>query len=127
MSEIERIVDQMRRSWGGDAWHGPSLSELLEGVDASKAAAHPLPGAHSIWELVLHIATWDGIVTRRLKEWTGIEPSDAENFPAVTSKTDGAWKSSRESLEIAHRELEEVGSSWPEGHLGETVPGKPYS
>jgi uncharacterized damage-inducible protein DinB len=127
MSEIQRIVDQLKRSWGGDAWHGPSLSELLAGVDAAKASAHPLAGAHSIWELVLHIATWDRIVTRRLREWSGVEPTAAENFPAVTVMSDAAWKAARESLAGAHHDLEEAVSSWPEDHLGETVPGKPYS
>lgn len=127
MNEIERIVDQMKRSWGGDAWHGPSLSELLAGVDAEKAAARPLSGAHSIWELVLHITTWDRIVTQRLKEWRGIEPSDAENFPAVTSKTDEAWQNARKGLERAHHDLEDAASSWPEGRLNDRVPDKPYS
>jgi predicted enzyme related to lactoylglutathione lyase len=47
MSEIGRIVDQMRKSWGGGAWRGPSLSELLAGVDAAKASAHPVAG-HSL-------------------------------------------------------------------------------
>ncbi len=127
MSEIDRIVDQLKRSWGGDAWHGPSLSELLADVDAAKAAAHPVAGAHSIWELALHVATWDRTVANRLKEWNGRDPSDAENFSEVKDTTEAAWKSARETLASAHRELEEAVSSWPEDHLGETVPDKPYS
>ena len=121
MSEIDRIVDQLKRSWGGDAWHGPSLSELLADVDAAKAAAHPVAGAHSIWELALHVATWDRTVANRLKEWNGRDPSE------VKDTTEAAWKSARETLASAHRELEEAVSSWPEDHLGETVPDKPYS
>ena len=41
------------------AWHGPSLLELLEDVDAATAAAKPIPNVHSIWELLLHVAVWD--------------------------------------------------------------------
>lgn len=29
MTEIERIEDQMRRSFTGEAWHGPAVDELL--------------------------------------------------------------------------------------------------
>ena len=127
MNEIQRIVDQLKRSWGGEAWHGPSLSELLADVDAAKAAAHPVGGAHSIWELVLHLATWDRTVAGRLREWHGRDPSDSENFPTVAATTESAWKAARESLASAHRDLEEAVSTWPDDHLGETVPNKPYS
>ena len=33
----------------------PLCLEVLEGVSAEAAAAHPVAGAHSIWELVLHL------------------------------------------------------------------------
>ena len=39
MNEIERIVDQLRRAFEGDAWSGPSVLELLAGVAAEQAAA----------------------------------------------------------------------------------------
>ncbi len=72
-------------------------------------------------------ATWDRTVAGRLREWHGRDPSDAENFPAVAATTESAWTAARDSLANAHRELEEAVSSWPEDHLGEIVPGKPYS
>ena len=61
MSEIARLADQVRRAFEGDAWHGDSIKELLAGVTAATAAARPIKNAHSIWELVLHIAAWDEI------------------------------------------------------------------
>ena len=127
MTETERIVDQLRRSWGGDAWHGPSLSELLTGVDAAKAAARPIPGTHSIWELVGHITTDYRTVASRLKEWHGRDPSDAENFPPVADASEKAWSAAREALARAQRDLEATISSWPESRLNDQVPDKPYS
>ena len=55
MSELDRIRNQFRRAFEGEAWHGPSVLALLDGVTAQQAAAYPIPGAHSIWELVLHL------------------------------------------------------------------------
>ncbi|MGH9440642.1 MAG: DinB family protein [Thermoanaerobaculia bacterium] len=127
MTEIERIVDQLHRSWAGDAWHGPALSELLEGVDARTAAARPISGAHSIWELVGHITTDYRTVTSRLKEWHGRDPSESENFPAVVDVGEKAWSAAREALERAHRELEATISAWPENRLADRVPDKTYS
>ncbi len=56
MSETARLADQIRRAFDGGAWHGDALLELLADVDGKKATAHPIKNAHSIWELVLHIA-----------------------------------------------------------------------
>ena len=63
MNEIERIVDQLRRAFEGNAWSGPSVLEVLAGVAPEQAAAKPVPGAHSIWENVLHIGTDHDVVT----------------------------------------------------------------
>ena len=75
MSEIARIVDQMDRAFNGNAWHGPSLESLLEGVTAEQASKHPIPSAHSIWELVNRVASWNSIVAHRAAgEESGCEP-----------------------------------------------------
>ncbi len=71
MSETARLADQIRRAFAGDAWHGDSVLELLKGVDAETAASHPIKGAHSIWELVLHIAAWDDAVRLANRRQTG--------------------------------------------------------
>src|SRR5437764_6919973 len=56
MNEVERILDQLKRAFEGNAWHGPAVEEVLADVTAEQAAAKPIPDAHSIWELTLHIA-----------------------------------------------------------------------
>jgi len=57
--ETKRLASQLRRSYEGQAWHGPSLRELLDGVTSEQAAAKPISGAHSIWELVFHVTAWE--------------------------------------------------------------------
>src|SRR5713101_5726556 len=59
MTEIERILDQLKRAYEGNAWYGPSLREVLAGITAEQARARPLHNAHSIWELVHHVAAWE--------------------------------------------------------------------
>ena len=74
MTEIERIEDQLRRSIEGDAWHGPALNELLKDVTAEEAAAKPIPHAHSIWEILLHVITDQELVLERLPESPRVIP-----------------------------------------------------
>ena len=68
MTETARLADQIRRTFEGAAWHGDPLLKILAGVNAATATAHPINNAHSIWELVLHIAAWDDIVRRRASD-----------------------------------------------------------
>ncbi|HXD34296.1 MAG TPA: DinB family protein [Pyrinomonadaceae bacterium] len=103
-TEANRIQEQLQRAFAGRAWHGPAILELLADVDAAKAAARPIAGAHSIWELVLHIAAWNKAGVRRLNG-DRADLGDEENFPPVVDTSEEAWRQTIESLKRAHREL----------------------
>ena len=104
MTEIERIIDQLNRAFVGEAWHGPAVIEILEGITAQQAAAHPLAGGHSIWELALHITAWTRAGSRRLRG-DRAQLTDAENFPAVADSGEQAWEEARGSIKQAHEEF----------------------
>jgi len=125
MPEIELMVDQLKRAFDGEAWHGPALMEILDGVDAATAAAHPIPAAHSIWELVLHLATWERVIARRI-QGQELMPSDDDNFPEVRQPTDSAWRDAVQTLQKTHAELIQLVSGMKESQLNERVPGKDY-
>jgi uncharacterized damage-inducible protein DinB len=126
MSELEFIVDQLKRSFDGEAWHGPALMEILEDVDARTAAARPIHAGHSIWELVLHIAAWERIIAKRITEREPVMPTDEENFPHVSQTTDSAWRETVKNLRSAHEELLAAVSKLAESQLSDPVPGKDY-
>src|SRR5690242_747194 len=92
MSEIESVVEELKCAFDGEAWHGPALMEILQGVDAKTAAAKPVSGAHSIWELVLHVAAWERAIRTRMVEKRALQLSDEENFPPVTDVSESAWR-----------------------------------
>jgi uncharacterized damage-inducible protein DinB len=126
MSETARLADQIRRAFEGDAWHGDSVLELLKGIDAETASAHPIQGAHSIWELVLHIAAWDGAVRKRAGG-VAVELRDEQNFPPVQDKTQAAWHKAIEHVRHTHDELTKAVAAFPVSRLDEQVPGKSES
>jgi uncharacterized damage-inducible protein DinB len=123
MSETARLADQIRRAFNGEAWHGDSLTEILQGVDAAMAAAHPIKDAHSIWELVLHIAAWDGAVLKRTGG-TAVQLSDEQNFPPVKNTSESAWSQAIEHAKRTHNELVHAVAAFPDARLAEQVPGK---
>jgi uncharacterized damage-inducible protein DinB len=125
-SEPTLIADQLRRAFEGDAWHGPALLELLEDVDAARAAAKPLPDVHSIWELVLHVAVWDAVACRRMagEKW---QPEGTANFPLIPKRpTEAAWRKCVAHLKRTHGVLVKTVAALPESRPRERVPGKKY-
>ena len=109
MTEIERIQDQLHRAHNGAAWHGPSLNELLADVTAEQAIAHPVANAHSIWELVHHIVTWENVVLRRLKgeEVSSREITEDVNFSAAEEATETTWQKAKQQLDESAAALRE--------------------
>jgi len=125
VSEAARIADQLRRAFYGSAWHGPALVELLKDVDATTAAAKPLPGVHSIWELVLHVSAWDGAGFERLAGHK-CQPSGAQNFPPVPQPTEREWRQAVKLARGKHDSLVSTVAGLSDQRLRETVPGKRY-
>jgi uncharacterized damage-inducible protein DinB len=104
MNECMRIADQHRRAFDGEAWHGPAVFELLGDVDAARAAARPLAGGHTIWEIALHVRTWEAAVHGRV---TGrpVTVSPEQDWPAVADASPAAWKEALTSLRETHDAL----------------------
>lgn len=125
MPEIELIADQLKRAFDGEAWHGPALIEILDGIDAEAAGAHPILRAHSIWELVLHLTTWDRVIVVRI-QGNARMPSDEENFPTIQQPTEAAWREAVKTLRATHSDLIQLVSAMQESRLNDPVPGKDY-
>ena len=125
MSETTRIADELRLAFDGEAWHGPALLEILADVNAATAAAHPVPNGHSIWELVLHIAAWEGVLMRRMAG-EALQLHDEENFPPVLDHSEGAWAEARAHSKQVHEDLMQAIRKMPEAKLNRVVPGKNY-
>jgi uncharacterized damage-inducible protein DinB len=118
MSEIARILDQLDRAYSGEAWHGPSLLRLIEGVSAENASKHSIRGAHSIWELVNHIAAWNTIVQHEL-DGEVVEISAERDWPPVWEASEVAWMRSLETLAESRRRLRKAVEGLHDSQLDE--------
>jgi uncharacterized damage-inducible protein DinB len=126
MSETANIVDQLKRSYEGNAWHGPALKELLADVSAERAAGRPLNGAHTIWEIVRHIITWERVVDRRLKGERVDEPEEGDWLEVQDTSPD-AWQTTLASLAKTHEGLVQQVAALQDARLRETAVGTEYS
>ena len=121
MTQGEILSDDLRRAVRGDAWHGPALRDLLEGMSAEEAKQHPIPTAHSIWELVLHITSWARIAQRRI-EGGQPEPFAGEDFPEAEDFTDQHWDEARDALFESYERLSEVVLGMTDEQIGQKAP-----
>ncbi len=104
MGEAARLADLVERVVEGDPWHGSNVVALLTGLSATDAAAHVMPGTHSIWELVVHMTGWTREVLARLGGAPAGEPSEGD-WPAVAEGTPVAWRAAVAALVESHRAL----------------------
>ena len=89
---FEEIV---RKSVEGDAWHGPSVRESIEGLSSASADHRPNPESHTIHELVLHIAAWMDEAAERLHGRLHDLPLPG-NFPEPAD-----WEHSQQVLRVS--------------------------
>ncbi len=114
------FAEQVRLAHDGPAWHGPALVENLEGLNAVEAASRPIPGAHSIWQIVLHATAWAGEVRRRLGGGVPAEPAEGD-WPEVGPVSEQAWNDARRALREAHEALAKAAQDFPTGRWNERV------
>ena len=126
-AEISRLDEQLGRALEGEAWHGPSVLEALQGVSAEQAAAHPIAGAHSIWELVLHLCGTYGLILRRLNG-DGRQLAESEDWPAVPEVSAENWSDSIRVLKQMNEDLRGAVKSFPAARLDQPlVRESPYT
>lgn len=127
MAETERIADQLRRSYEGDAWHGPALKEVLEGISAERALSRPIHAAHTIWDIVLHVSTWASLAQRAIEG----EPIPTwpfpEDWPPIAATNEAAWRAAKDKLWEIQDSLADTIIGLQDDRLNETVPGRPYN
>jgi uncharacterized damage-inducible protein DinB len=106
MSESRRIVDLSSRVMEGDPWHAGNIAAMLADVTAEEAAAQPVPSAHSIWQLVLHMTGWADEVRARVAGAPAGNPSVGD-WPRVGKVTAERWDAAKAALFQAYRALQE--------------------
>jgi uncharacterized damage-inducible protein DinB len=126
MSEKEQLLDELKRIYEGDAWHGDSLSEILSGITSGKALGKPIPAAHTIWELVLHITGWNETFSARLAGNVQVAPADGD-FPTIADTSERAWQAALQRLRRSHEQLLELIRKQDEGSFSRQFADRDYT
>ena len=119
-TEVDRLADQLERSFHGGAWHGPGTGEVLSGIDAATAGKSTGSG-NTIVALVRHMTFWLDAARVRIAgggdvdadaDWAEEGPISAETWARVVT-----------DIEEAHARLHAAVLDLSDDRLDEPVPG----
>jgi uncharacterized damage-inducible protein DinB len=124
MSEVQRILDHYDGVLNGAAWHGDPIWQILDGISPETAAARPLAGRHTIWEIVMHMTFWEGVATQRLAgQRAGLV--EELNFPAMPSASEENWKGTLDDFRASNQNFRAALAKLDPARLNElTAAGK---
>jgi uncharacterized damage-inducible protein DinB len=125
MSKIARIIDELKRALEHDPWYGPSIEEVIADMSAADAAAYPVNGAHSVWELVHHMTAWVRAVDSRVKGHV-CELEGETDWPPVREASEKAWAAARDDLHRAQSELVATLRTSGDSMLSTITPNRDY-
>jgi len=129
MTTTDLLLASIDEGYDKRSWHGTNLRGSLRGVTVEQAAFKPQPGAHNIWELVVHAAYWKFDIRRRL---TG-EPPDSfalegiDFWPRPLDGTPGEWRGDLRLLDDEHAKLRAAVAAFPASRWTRKAPGKPFN
>jgi uncharacterized damage-inducible protein DinB len=84
------LADELKKAYNGDAWHGNNALSLILTADPQKVFAHPIPNAHSIAEIVLHLTAWTEEVIDRIQGELAKEPVRGD-WPMPRAQSEVEW------------------------------------
>jgi len=121
MNELQQITSLLSKTYEKNAWHGPSIKEVLSAITI-KDAAKRLPNTHSIIELVNHMTAWRTFVVKKLRGDSDYKVTEEMNF-----RVSDDWTAALSDLAQSQSELIEAIASFPADKLTEKVPHKEYN
>lgn len=125
--ELDRIIENMDTVFRGDAWHGPSVMEILRSLPP-QVVDQPHPNSkNTIAQFVFHLKAWRQFAQHKLANkihYHLISPEENMGTPEETSQA--AWPELVESLKQAHQALIDDLEAYDDSLLTQRVPGEHY-
>ena len=89
---LELIIDNLDTVFRGDAWHGPSVMEIINSLPLEKVTQKQQFSSETIAQHVFHLMAWRKFALEKLNDnihysleteednWGNAEDTKAENF-----------------------------------------------
>ena len=122
-----RITDYLRQIeqlCAGGSWNNESFMEKLKSVDEATAFQQPLPGKHSVAEIVWHCTYWRTVLIKRMEgdEEFRQRTVEEQNFLPLETLRARGWTKLLDEFAEAQHQLTSLLSSKTDTFLEEKCP-----
>jgi uncharacterized damage-inducible protein DinB len=122
---LEKIIDSLETTFRGDAWHGPSVMELLQSMPNDIVDRKFNYSKYTIAQLVYHLTVWRVFVLKKIEGDIHFDlNSDEDNYGTEEQLQD--WKELLTNLKNAHKALIDKLEECDDELLERRVPGQHY-
>jgi uncharacterized damage-inducible protein DinB len=123
---LEQIIDNLDTVFRGDAWHGPSVMEIINSLPLEKAMQKQKFSSQTISQHLFHLTAWRRFVLEKLRDniHYGLQ-SEEDNWGTEAETMDFALVV--ENLKKSHFELIEELEKRDDDFLQRNVPGEYYN
>ncbi len=122
---LSRIIDNIDTVFRGDAWHGPSVMEIINSLPESKLLENQSFSRQSIAQNIFHLTAYRRFVIEKLNDNIHFRlETDAENWGTEEELKDPARL--KKNLLDTHNQLLKKLEGYDDGLLTRNVPGEYY-
>ncbi len=123
MNRSEKLSNELYNSIFGDPWHGSPVKNILEEIPFEKAFLKPIPSAHNIIELTLHLNAW---IEETLSRFNGNVPAEPTmgDWPTPRDNNEEYWQTVKQKLFADTNRLIAVIKKFPEDKFDKLVGGE---
>lgn len=121
------LADQIERLLNGDAWHGPNLEQLLDGIPPALAAHRPPGSPHAIQDILAHIDAWHAELLAVVNGRAYRTMPEKEQWPAVKGRDEDAFRRVAESTFENGRRLVEAVARLDDAALARPIEARDYT
>ena len=114
MKTGEKLTHQLQEVLSGEPWYGPSIYDILAHVTFESAYERPLPAAHTVTEIILHMLSWTEEVMDRLNGMAASSTPSSGDWPEPGVPDEQKWQLWIDDLKLANVNLLKIISDFPE-------------
>jgi hypothetical protein len=107
MKKASEFAKKLEEIYTGEPWFGESLLTKLGNITSERAFHQPLPGEHSIAELLSHMEFWRKSILYHLRDDKSINftTDHPENWPTLEAIKTKGWEQLCASFKETHSAL----------------------
>lgn len=125
--ELDRIIENMDTVFRGDAWHGPSVMEILNSLPTHAVTQKNGTSKHTIAELIFHLKAWRIFAFQKLQNNIHFSlQSEADNWGTSSETSEESWPTLVKNLKEAHTNLLQELEKFDDSLLNQRVAGEHY-